>query len=327
MNLTDTKGQPSATSTFHKQPFELRDLAVLMEVVRARSFRAAAYKLRIEPSAVSRRIRTLEDRLGVSLFERSRSGVIATDAGQRFQAEVQVLLQNMDSAVQNARQAGEAKSGRLNIGVVNSLASRFFGRLLTTFRHDRPGVEINFFEGGQQNHVSSVNDHSLDLALVFEAPWEDSPDRERLWTEPVFAALPSSDARSRAGAIDITAFAQDHFIVSYDPPGPEVYDFIIRRLSTLDFHPRVNRQKVGREGLLSLVGLEFGISLVCGAEERIAYPNVTFVPLLEEHISISAVWSLHNDNPALRRFLSLARRLSREEQQASASVQTRDPSP
>ena len=100
----------------------------------------------------------------------------------------------------------------------------------------------------------------------------------------MFAALPSGDPRSKAGVIKLEALARDQFIVSHDPSGPEVHDFIIRRLSSVDFRPRVHRQRIGREGLLSLVGLGFGISLVCGAEERIVYPNVTFVPIVEEHI-------------------------------------------
>ena len=315
------------TSAISVWPFELRDLAVLLQVARTGSFRGAAQILGVEPSAVSRRIRALEDCLGASLFERRRSGVSATNAGRRFQAEVRLVLEGLDSATRNMRQAGEARLGQLDIGVISSLPSRFLGRLLTSFRDDHRDVCFNFVEGGQQEHITGIADRSIDLALVLEASSQGSLDWVKLWTEPVFAALPSDDARSRMSVIRFEALAKDQFIVSHDPPGPEVHDLIIRRLSGINFHPRVQRQKVGREGLLSLVGLGFGISLVCGAEKRIAYPNVTFVPLLEEHISICAIWSPNNDNPALRRFLSLARQLSREEQQASAFAQTRDPSP
>ena len=97
MNAGNQKGSP-AGRTPSRHPFELQDLAVVMEVARAGSFRGAAHALGVEPSAVSRRIRTLEDRLGASLFERLRSGVRATDAGRQFHDEVRAILARLDSA-------------------------------------------------------------------------------------------------------------------------------------------------------------------------------------------------------------------------------------
>ena len=230
------------------------------------------------------------------------------------------MLARLDSAVRMIQTAGEAGAGQINIGVISSLSSEFAGRLITVFRAESPGVTLNFVEGGHEDHTVGVIDQTLDLALVLGKPRREGCDSERLWTEPVLVALPSDDVRSKARLLQLAALAEDHFIVSFDPPGPDVHDFIIRRLSDSSFRPRISRQKVGREGLLSLVGLSFGISLVCGAEERISYPNVTFVPLDGEHVPISAIWSPQNDNPALRRFLSLARRMSREEQQAYAAA-------
>ena len=309
------------------RPFELRDLTIFTAVVRAGSFRAAASTLGIEPSAISRRIRLLEDYLGASLFERRRSGATATNAGRRFEVEIRALLQSLDDAVRNIRLAGQAEVGRIDMGVINSLSSRFMGRLLTAFRRDRPDVELSFYEGRHDDLLKRIAHRSLDLAFVLERPRQAEMEFQRLWTEPVYVALASTDLRSSAGLLSLDSLADDKFIVSFDLPGPEVHDFIIRRLSGANLHPRVDRHAVGREGLLSLVGLGFGISLVCGAEERISYPNVTFVPLRDEHVSEWAVWSPANDNPALRLFLSLARSLSREEQQIAAVSRTPDPSP
>ena len=139
-------------------------------------------------------------------------------------------------------------------------------------------------------------------------------------------ALASDDSRAAQPRLPFASFAEDHFIVSRDPPGHEVHDFIIRSLSGLNSHPRITRYKVGREVLIQMVGLGFGTSLVCGSTMRLSYPHVNFVPLEGEAIPFSAIWSPQNDNPALRRFLSLARRLAREEKLAVAS-RTPDRSP
>ena len=64
---------------FHRQPsIEIKDLHTFLLVAEIGSFRGAAAELKVEPSAISRRMRSLEDRLGASLFERNRSGVRLT---------------------------------------------------------------------------------------------------------------------------------------------------------------------------------------------------------------------------------------------------------
>ncbi|WP_372353406.1 LysR family transcriptional regulator [Rhizobium sp. BT-175] len=63
---------------------EIRHLRYFVAVSEHGSFRKAGAALDIEPSAISRRIRDLEDRIGASLFHRHSGGVSPTVAGQRF---------------------------------------------------------------------------------------------------------------------------------------------------------------------------------------------------------------------------------------------------
>ena len=62
------------------------------------SFRRAAAVLRIRQSTVSRRVRSLEDTLGVSLFERFSGGVRVTAAGARFFDRARYALVQLDQA-------------------------------------------------------------------------------------------------------------------------------------------------------------------------------------------------------------------------------------
>ncbi|WP_243395851.1 LysR family transcriptional regulator [Sphingomonas oleivorans] len=65
-------------------PFELRHLRYFVAAADHGSFRKAGAALGVQESAISRRIRDLEDRLGASLFHRHSGGVFLTQAGQRF---------------------------------------------------------------------------------------------------------------------------------------------------------------------------------------------------------------------------------------------------
>jgi len=74
----------------------------------------------------------------------------------------------------------------------------------------------------------------------------------------------------------------------------------------------VERYGVGRETLMHMVALGFGISLISEAGIATRYPGVVFRALApaEDVLPYFAVWLPGNDNPALRRFLSLARSMS-----------------
>ena len=71
---------------------------------------------------------------------------------------------------------------------------------------------------------------------------------------------------------------------------------------------------MGREALMNLVALGLGVSFTSEATVATQFPEVTFRPIADDAASIpfSAVWLPTNDNPAFRRFLSLARDMSKK---------------
>ncbi len=77
------------------------------------SFRRAAAVLGVRQSAVSHRIRVLEEKLGVSLFERRPRGVRPTLAGACFFDQARLALARLEFAVASAKSAGCGQQGRL----------------------------------------------------------------------------------------------------------------------------------------------------------------------------------------------------------------------
>ena len=50
------------------------------------------------------------------------------------------------------------------------------------------------------------------------------------------------------------------FVVSSDEPGPEIHDYLVQKISGLGRRAQVRRHRLGREGIMNLVGLGFGVS-------------------------------------------------------------------
>jgi len=305
---------------------DLKDLDSFVAVAESCGFRRAAHHLGIEQSALSRRISNLEDQLGVSLFERHRGGTRLTVAGQRFLEDVRMVFSHLESALRTVRAAGYAGEGTLKIGIVASISSSFLNALLRAYRKEHPAVAMEIIEGEPRGHIADVVGRALDIAFLTGTPQPPGCDTEQLWHEPILAALAANDPRSVSGILHLADMTEDQFIVSRLAPGPEVHDYIVQRLATLGFSPRIDHHRVTRESLMAMVGLEFGVTLISGAEAGVRYPHVAFVPLAGEVLPFSAVWSPENDNPALRRLLSAARVQAQKVKNAVPS-QTLDRSP
>lgn len=202
---------------------------------------------------------------------------------------------------------GRGLEGRLRLGIVASIASGFSRQLLASFTTNHSDVSLEMMEGSSKDNVAAVRALMLDVAFVTGMPLSPGCEVETFWQERVLVALPETHSLAGASEIAWDQLATERFIVSRVDPGPEIQDYIIRRLADLGRHPIVDQISVQRETLLGLVGLGQGLSLVGEAEAGVAYPGVVFRPLDHEEIPFSLVWSAQNANPALRRFLSSSR--------------------
>lgn len=276
------------------------------------SFSRAAQVLGVRQSAVSRRIRALEDKLGVSLFERDATGVRLTEAGRRFLDKARSGIAEIDHAVKVAGCAGRGAEGAIRIGILSSVSSGFLRELLRAYRETHPAIDIDIIEGSASEHIARISERQLDVAFVTGVSPASHCDTAILWEARVHVVLPEQHPLANGESVDWEGLRDEHFIVSRDATGPEIHDYVVRRLADLGRSPSVERYGVCRETLMHLVALGFGISLVSEAAISTHYPDIVFRPLAtsEDVLAYSAVWLPGNDNPALRRFLSLARTLS-----------------
>src|ERR1700692_722172 len=93
----------------------LGHLPIIACVARHRSFAAAAAELRMSPSAISRAVRSVEDRLAIPLFARTTRSVSLTEAGARFIAGVGPALKEIERTVEGLTAENGEVTGLLRI--------------------------------------------------------------------------------------------------------------------------------------------------------------------------------------------------------------------
>lgn len=293
-------------------PFDLRSLRYVLAAAEMMSFSAAARALKTKVSTVSRRIGKFEDDVGVSLFERTSAGVCLTGAGERFLSEVVPAIQAIEMALHHADAAGRVETGRVRIGIMTTLAGGFLRELIASFEQQHQGVFLDIRTGGRREHLLRIRSREIDIAFVTGNASPDDCDGAELWQERVHVAMARSHPLAGRDSIDWPDLRDEKFIVTTQEPGPEVHDYIVRRIADYSTYPKVSYRPVDQETLMHRVALVKGITVVSEGWTSVSFPDLALRPLIapEDIVPFSAIWSPLNDNPALRWFISFARNLA-----------------
>ena len=290
---------------------EFRHLRYFIAAAEHGSFRKAGAALGVQESAISRRIRDLEDRLGASLFHRHNCGVSLTFAGRRFLHHSRQIVRNLGDGATDIAEVARAENGCVRIGIYSSIASGFLAELLHAYGVWRGKVRIELVDGNPDEHVAAIRQFRLDVTfLTGERDWPGC-ERTPLWSERVFVVLPDRHPLAALDELTWRELAEESFIVSEAAPGQEIHDHLVRELAALGRHPEIQVQSVGRDNLLPLVAMGRGLTLVSEAMTVALLPGIAYRPIAGELLPFSAVWSPNNDNPAFRRMLAMAKTKAR----------------
>jgi DNA-binding transcriptional LysR family regulator len=148
---------------------DIQNLRQFVEVARHGGFAAAARGQGLDPSSVSRSIATLEQELGVRLFQRSTRKLSLTEAGQVYLTRVAPLLDEVEQAREEALAASTGVSGTLRLTTSVAFGYQHLAALLPKFRVLHPQLKVEVLMTDSNLHL--VNDR-IDLAIRLGARFE-----------------------------------------------------------------------------------------------------------------------------------------------------------
>lgn len=129
------------------------DIVVFVRVVEAHSFVAAAQTLGMSPSAISKAVSRLEERLGARLLNRTTRSLSLTDQGTNFYERCREALEQLDQAENEVAEARGTPKGKLRVEVPVSLGRKIIVPALPRFIEQYPEITVQM----------SMNDRVVDL--------------------------------------------------------------------------------------------------------------------------------------------------------------------
>lgn len=208
-------------------PVNLNRLAVLVAVVETGSLTAAAQRLGLAKSMVSKHMQLLEAELGVALLVRSTRKLALTEAGRAFYDSSRRLLQDAEQAIEAARSGRDQPQGTLRVATPIDYGVIVVAPLLARLQARYPGLKVEL-EGGDQriDLIAAGIDVAVRLGKLADSGYQAAyvgPLLRWLVASPDFVARHGMPLEPQALAalpwITLTVVAQPGLFTLRDPDG------------------------------------------------------------------------------------------------------------
>jgi LysR family nitrogen assimilation transcriptional regulator len=176
---------------------DLRDMQYFVSIAETGSFTRAAAQNSVAQSALSRRMRELEEELGVTLFYRNGRGVVPTDTGTVFLARIRRVLADIQQIRHDISAMRSTAHGTVTLGVPPSVGLVLLAPLLAQIRQDFPGIQMRVLEGFSGHVAEWLSSGRVDLAVLYNVRSNALLDAEHLLFEDM--QLVSSRSAPRLG--------------------------------------------------------------------------------------------------------------------------------
>lgn len=148
----------------------IRQLRAFLAVAELNSFTRAAERLHVAQPVLSLHVRELEAELNLRLFDRTTRRVELTEGGREFRNAAALILNSLETAVQNAHDLAERKRGRIVIAAPPLLSEVMLPPAIAEFSERHPAVEIVLADVRTDSIVELVRSGQADCGLGTFAP-------------------------------------------------------------------------------------------------------------------------------------------------------------
>ena len=180
------------------------------------TIREAAKRLHISASAVNRQLLILEGRIGEPLFERRRTGMRLTEAGDIVYAHCQGTLRDFARMQADLEARHGRLSGTVRILTLDSLMVQFLPDAIANFHAEHPLVKVKVLSADPGGTVSGVSRGEVDIGVGFDDPRASGVEVvERFWC-PLCALMSPDHPLAHASEISLDECARHALIHQYN---------------------------------------------------------------------------------------------------------------
>ena len=285
----------------------IRQLEYFLAVASELNFTRAAEKLYVSQTAVTKQIQSLEEQLGVELFERTKKKVVLTAAGNVFRQEASNLIDHWKTSIERVRLASNGVSGSLAVGFATGSGRTRIGQDMRDFVARYPSIGLTFENAAPSELLQMLRAGKVDVAFLplFDERMYQEVEYLQVDEAGLVVVMQKSHALSYHGSIGRKDLEREHLILacSEDDALGEGLS-IMAPFEMAGIHPHIVAKNENVETILFMVTANIGIAILpeyLGIQSEFrAQGELAEIPFEEGNASIRliAAWNPENRNPS-----------------------------
>lgn len=294
---------------------DIIQIRYFVEVANELNFTNASKKLFVSQAAVSKKIASLEDELGVILLERNKRTVKLTSVGQIFFKDAVEVLNKIEDMVRKMENISSNYKNTLRLGYLGPAEFKFLPDLLQNFNEKYPDINLFSKQYYQGALIHSLINGNLDIIFSLSMVIEKYPNLtfKPIYSDSFVIYCHKNHRLSSKKSINLSELKNEKFILLSEVAASSAYNSIIKLCNENGLNPTIINEPDNFEHLLMMVKSNIGISILPNSifnyfnhDNQIIKLPISRDSLRDDllNFEIGIAWEKNNQNPAIELFVN-----------------------
>lgn len=291
-----------------------KQLNYFIAVAEELHFGRAAERLDMAQPPLSRQIKQIEEELGALLFNRGRSAISLTQAGERLLERGKTILAQLEDTKLEVRRLGQGAEGRLRIGFVGSATFGILPNIIRSYRANYPEVNLSLNPMNNADLYRAIISREIDVA--FARPTFNDPEliSKHLMEEKLILALPDIVDTGDRTVAKLERLQTHNLILYPERPRPSYADMVLKALKDAGFDAPMRIWCMDLQTALSLVAVGEGVCVVPESVSNAPRKGMKFLKIEPEiaRSELSVNYRVDEQSVHVRNFVDVAQKVARK---------------
>jgi len=291
-----------------------KQLKYFIAVAEELHFGRAAERLDMAQPPLSRQIKQLEEDLEAILFNRGRSAITLTQAGERLLRRGKTIVSQLEDTRLEVRRLGQGAEGRLRIGFVGSATFGILPNIIRSYRANYPDVNLSLLPMNNAELHRALVSRELDVA--FARPTLKDPEflSKHLMEERLILALPDIVDTGDRTIAKLERLMTHNLILYPERPRPSFADTVLNAVEAAGFEAPKRLWCMDLQTALSLVAVGEGVCIVPESVANAPRKGMKFLKIEPEisRTELSVNYRFDEQGVHVKNFVTVAQKVARK---------------
>jgi len=257
---------------------DLVDFRLVVNIERTQSLTQGGRDSFLSLPAASLRLKSIESELGVKLFHRKHTGMVATQEGQCFLRYARAILENVSEMHASLKGFKDKQGRRLRIAANTSYVTDYLPDLIKAYLSVNPGVSIDLQSARKGDIQNDIIEEKIDIGFISSSTSEFSVEPIDFGPDPMVIIAAAEYPIGHMTGIDVKTFAQCEHVVLGEQS--TLTGYLRERLAEHGFELKIRVSVADYRTMHDMVSAGLGVGLIHESlVKRYAHPNIRAIKL------------------------------------------------